>query len=98
VLLAPFLPFTSQKLHEFLGYDGQLFGDLHIVHCQETEKTHQALVYDGSWAIGRWEKSALTPGQALREPAPLIVKLEPEVVALERARLGQPREEKPITM
>ncbi len=30
ILLAPFLPFSAQKLHEYLGYDGQLFGDLRI--------------------------------------------------------------------
>jgi methionyl-tRNA synthetase len=35
VLLSPFLPFSSQKLHEYLGYDGQLFGELHIVEYQE---------------------------------------------------------------
>ncbi len=29
-LLAPFLPFSAQKVHEYLGYDGQVFGDLEI--------------------------------------------------------------------
>jgi methionyl-tRNA synthetase len=98
VLLSPFLPFTSQKLHEYLGYDGQLFGDLKIVTYQEATRPHKGLVYDGSKAIGRWAKSDLKPRQALREPAPLIVKLEPEIVEQERAYLGQPREEKPIVV
>ncbi len=97
ILLAPFLPFTSQKLHEFLGYEGQLFGDLNIVEYQEKTRAHKGLVYDGSKAIGKWEKSDLKPGQALREPAPLIVKLEPEIVEKERAYLGQPRDEHEIT-
>ena len=97
ILLAPFLPFTSQKLHEFLGYDGQLFGDLNIVEYQEKTRAHKGLVYDGSKAIGKWEKSDLKPGQTLREPAPLIVKLEPEIVEKERAYLGQPRDEHEIT-
>jgi methionyl-tRNA synthetase len=88
-LLAPFLPFTSQKVHEFLGYDGQLFGVQRIETYAEATRSHQALTYDGSAAIGRWAKSDLPPGQALREPAPLIVKLEPEIVEAERARLGQ---------
>ena len=29
-ILAPFLPFSAQQVHEYLGYDGQLFGDLKI--------------------------------------------------------------------
>jgi len=98
VLLAPFLPFTSQKLHEFLGYDGQLFGDQKIVEYQESTRAHKGLVYDGSKAIGTWAKSSLQPGQTLREPAPLIVKLDPEIVDKERAFLGQPRDEQPIVV
>jgi methionyl-tRNA synthetase len=98
VLLSPFLPFTSQKVHEFLGYDGQLFGDASIVEYQESTRSHKGLVYDGSKAIGKWEKSALKPGQALREPAPLIVKLEPEIVERERALLGAPRDEHEIVV
>ena len=27
VIFAPFLPFTSQRLHEFFGYETQLFGE-----------------------------------------------------------------------
>jgi len=98
VLLSPFLPFTSQKVHEFLGYDGQLFGDLHIVEYQEATRAHKGLVYDGTPAIGKWAKSSLKPGQILREPAPLIVKLEPEIVEQERALLGAPRDERAIVV
>lgn len=98
ILLAPFLPFSAQKVHEYLGYDGQLFGDLKIETYQESTRPHKALVYDGSKAIGGWAKSDLQPGTALREPAALFVKLDPEVVEQERAYLGQPREEHPITL
>jgi len=96
-LLAPFLPHSAQMLHEYLGYDGQLFGDLDIVTYQESTRAHKALVYDATKAIGTWEKSALPVGQALREPQPLYVKLEAEIVEQERAYLGAPREERPIT-
>ncbi len=95
-LLSPFLPFSAQAVHEYLGYDGQLFGQLNIVEYQESTRPHQALVYDGSSAIGKWSKSNLRPGQALREPGPLFTKLDPEIVELERAYLGQPRDEHPI--
>ena len=91
-LFAPFLPFTSQQVHEFLGYEGRLFGEQRIETFHEAERSPPALIYDTSGAIGRWEPSALPPGQALREPVPLFRKLEPDLVEAERARLGQPRE------
>ena len=104
VLLAPFLPFSAQRLHTYLGYDGQLFGDLLIREYAESERTHAALTYDGAAAIGRWQPSQLPVGQALREPAPLFKKLgatpaeEAALIEAERARLGQPYEEMPIAI
>ncbi len=92
-LLAPFLPFTSQQVHEFLGYDGTLFGEQRIETFQERERPHEALTYHvDERVVGRWEPSALPVGQALREPQPLFRKLEPTLIDEERARLGQPRE------
>src|SRR5690606_13135834 len=98
VLLAPFLPFSVQTLHEYLGYDGQLFGELKIVEYTEETRNHKALVYDGSGAIGTWAKSELKPGQPLREPSALFIKLDPEIVEQERSYLGAPREEHDITI
>ena len=80
-----------------LGYDGQLFGDLRIENYSEATRDHLALVYDGSAAIGEWQASALAPGQKLRAPSPLFVKLDPEIVDMERQYLGQPRVEGEIT-
>jgi len=98
ILFAPFVPFSSQQVHEYLGYEGQLFGELHIEEFEEDARAHKALVYDGSNAIGKWEATTLPPGQALQKPSPLFVKLEPEIVEAERQYLGQPREEMPITL
>jgi len=86
-ILAPILPHTAQRLHEYLGYDGQLFGTQHVVEYQEETRSHQALTYDHTGAIGTWAKSELPPGQALREPAPLFKKLDESVVEEEYARL-----------
>lgn len=97
-LLAPFLPFSAQAVHQYLGYDGQFFGDLAIRTYDEGERAHDALVYDGAAAVGRWQPSALQPGQKLREPAPLFVKLEPEIVDAERGRLGAERVENDIVV
>ncbi|NDJ75863.1 MAG: class I tRNA ligase family protein, partial [Chloroflexi bacterium] len=91
-ILAPYLPFTSQRVHEFLGYEGTLFGEQHIETVQESERAHDVLTYDGTGAAGRWEPGNLPVGQTLRKPEALFRKLEPELVEEERARLGQPRE------
>jgi methionyl-tRNA synthetase len=96
ILLAPFLPFSSQQLHEYLGYDGQLFGDLNIETFSESTRDHQALVYDPAKATGTWAKSDLKPGHALREPKALFVKLDPEIIDQERAYLGASRDEHEI--
>jgi methionyl-tRNA synthetase len=92
-LFAPFLPFSSQQVHEFLGYDGALFGELSIQSYRESERSHDALTYDGAKAVGRWEPRQLPVGQKLRPSVPLFRKLDDELIDQERARLGQPREQ-----
>ncbi|HEX9114907.1 MAG TPA: methionine--tRNA ligase [Anaerolineae bacterium] len=87
-LLAPYLPFTSQRLHGYLGYDGELFGRQYDEVVQESQRRHLALRYDGSPAAGCWAPSDLAAGQALRPPAPLFVKLEPEVAEREMERMS----------
>jgi methionyl-tRNA synthetase len=86
-ILAPILPHTAQKLHEYLGYDGQLFGTQHVETYQEETRDHEALTYDHSGAIGTWAPSALTAGQVLRKPAPLFIKMDEGVIEEEYARL-----------
>jgi methionyl-tRNA synthetase len=97
ILLAPFLPFTAEQLHHYLGYDGQLFGDQAISTYQEATQSHAALTYDAGKAVGKWAPSQLRAGQQLREPAPLFKKLgkdngeEQAIIESERARLGKPQ-------
>jgi len=88
-LFAPFLPFTSQTVHELLGYDGWLAGPLEFrAFTEEDGATHEVLTGDyGTW-VGAWAPSELQPGQALQEPRPLFRKLPPETVEEELARLG----------
>ena len=81
------MPHSAQRLYEYLGYHGQLFGTQHVVEYQEEARSHQALTYDHSGATGTWATSALPPGQALRQPAPLFRKLDGSVIEEEYARL-----------
>jgi len=90
ILFAPFLPFSSEKLHGYFGYDGALFGTQKIVNRAEANSAHTALTYDPTGTTGTWEASQLQPGQSLRQPGPLFKKLEEKVVEEERARLGVP--------
>src|SRR4051794_27963600 len=88
-LLAPFLPFTSQKVHELLGHDGWIAGPLEFrTETDEDGSTHEILTGGYEHWVGSWEPSELRPGQRLREPEPLFRKLPPETAADELARLG----------
>ncbi len=63
----PFLPFSSEKLHSFLGFDGS--------------------VKDAGWGI-----QPLSPGQRLRQPQALFIKLDESIIARETSQLGPPTE------
>jgi methionyl-tRNA synthetase len=67
----PFLPFSSEKLHAFLGFDGN--------------------VEEQGWKI-----QFLPPGQKVRQPQPLFVKLDEDIVAEETSRLGSLKENQEI--
>ena len=66
-----FLPFSSEKLHYFLGFDGN--------------------VVEQGWTI-----QDLPPGQKIRQPQPLFVKLDEDIVAEETSRIGSLKESKGI--
>lgn len=88
ILFYPFLPFSSQKVHEFLGFEGSLMGQSRVETFQEEEKSHQALVYDPPTADISWAPSSLPVGQKLNEPEPLFKKLDESIVEEELTRLG----------
>ena len=78
VLFTPFLPFTSQRVHELLGYDDVLAGPLEFRDVTEPGGgTHTVLTGDyAGWRKG-WGPTDLPAGQKLREPSPLFKKLDP---------------------
>ncbi len=87
-LLAPFLPFSCERLHHYLGYDRPLFGKQVIENRQDRLGNHNVLRYLPNEATGQWKPSALKPGQPLNQPEPLFRKLEDKIAEQERARLG----------
>jgi len=89
VLFAPFLPFTCERLHTYLGYTQPLFGNGYIEEESDSLGTHAVLRYQPGSASGKWEPSQLPPGQHLQPPAPLFKKLDESIAEEERTRLGK---------
>jgi methionyl-tRNA synthetase len=89
ILFAPFLPHSSQALHELLGHDGWIAGPLEFRDVVDADGAlHTVLTGEYASWVGRWEPSQLAPGQPLREPKPLFAKLDPAaVVASELDRM-----------
>src|SRR5918994_1080977 len=94
LLFTPFLPFSSQALHELLGYEDVIAGPLRFEEVEEEgEAPHVVLTGDYDTWSGSWEPTELPAGQPLREPRPLYVKLDPErVVADELERMQRAAE------
>jgi methionyl-tRNA synthetase len=86
-IFTPFLPHTSQQVHEMLGYEGFIAGPLEFREVDEEGQSHQVLTGDYASWIGGWEPSDLPPGQALQEPRQLFRKLDDSVVAEELERM-----------
>ena len=88
ILFAPFLPFTSQRLHQLLGEEGSLFGEQRVESYEESERSHNALTYDDAAAVGQWRRQPIASGQLLPAPEPLFTKLDDSVADEELTRLG----------
>jgi methionyl-tRNA synthetase len=88
VLLTPFLPFSSQRLHELLGHDGVLAPQPEIADLSEADgRVHHVLRGDYEQS-DRWRPGELPAGRPLPPPAPLFKKLDEKVVDEELARLA----------
>jgi len=90
-LFSPYLPFSSERLHQALGYDTSLFGESRIETIEGGERPHDVLAYDSAQASGEWTPGRLAPGLALAEPKPLYTKLDPDTADAERERMSAGR-------
>jgi methionyl-tRNA synthetase len=89
VLLAPFLPFSSEALHATFGYQEALFGETYTEAVTDGLGAHNVLRYRPAPRGGSWQPSELAPGTALGLPSPLFKKLDEKVADEERSRLGK---------
>lgn len=81
ILWAPILPFSSEKVRSYLGYDDQLFGRQYTERVEDARGSHLVLRYDHTAARGRWQAEILPPGQTMRQPEALFVKLDDDMMA-----------------
>ena len=88
IIFSPFLPFSSEKLHNYMGYDGTIFGNQYTRNVVGEEFSYDVLEYVSENDIGKWEQSVLSQGHSLRNPSPLFKKLDKEIVTQEMNRLG----------
>ncbi len=87
-LLTPFLPRSSQAVHEMLGGAGDWSGMPRIEQVDEEGGPSYPVItgtYDSTF---RWESRPVTAGTRLAVPTPLFTKLDQSVVDEEIARLG----------
>jgi methionyl-tRNA synthetase len=89
-IFTPFLPHTSQVVHELLGYEGYIAGPLVFREVEEEDgRKHEILTGDYRSWVGSWAPSELQAGQALQEPRQLFKKLDDSVVDEELARMRE---------
>ena len=74
-MLTPFLPFSSQRLHEMLGYTDVIAPQPEVREFSEDGVVHRVLT--GEYSIeNRWRKSELKPGHPLPQPQALFKRLD----------------------
>ncbi|NWJ97650.1 MAG: methionine--tRNA ligase [Chloroflexi bacterium] len=80
VLTYPFLPYSAEKLHSYLGFEGG----------NEQSGTYSGKAVEGVIAIpatARWQIEEIPAGQVLRSPEALFIKLDDKVAEEELQRL-----------
>jgi methionyl-tRNA synthetase len=89
-LLAPFLPFSAQKVHEALGGSGVVSPMPEIVEVEDLDGGPGYPVLMGDYSSqGHWESVPIVPGTPIPAPTPIFTKLDAEaVVSDELARLA----------
>ena len=91
-LLAPFLPFSAQLVHEAFGGTGVVSPMPEIREVDDLDGGPAYPVLTGDYTAGsRWVSVPVVAGTVVGAPSPIFTKLDPSVVDDELARLGAAR-------
>jgi len=88
-LLTPFLPRSSQEVHQMLGGSGDWSGMPRIEEVSEEGGAPYPVITGDYQGAARWRSEAIRPGTPLQTPTPLFAKLDPALADEELARLEQ---------
>jgi methionyl-tRNA synthetase len=93
-IMSPFLPHSSQRVHELLGGEGVFAPMPYIEEVADLDEGEGATdgpypILTGDYSdVPKWESVPLVPGTALEKPVPVFTKLEPSIVDEEIERLN----------
>ncbi|WP_218125494.1 methionine--tRNA ligase [Glycomyces harbinensis] len=92
-IMSPFLPHSSQRVHELLGGEGVFAPMPHIEEVTDLDEGGATFgtypILTGDYAdVPKWESVPLAPGTPLAKPVPVFTKLEPSIVDEEIERLN----------
>jgi methionyl-tRNA synthetase len=89
-MLSPFMPHSSQQVHELLGGAGVLAPQPELRDVDDLDGGAAYPVLTGDYATGaHWGRTALAVGTPVATPTPLFAKLDASVVEEELARMAQ---------
>ena len=94
LMFAPFLPHTSQALHDCLANPQPIFGYGYTKSVEDDLGKHLVLEYcddNAMTSVGQdlWSPVLLPTNKAFKQPVPLFKKLDHGIVEDERSRLGK---------
>jgi methionyl-tRNA synthetase len=87
-LLTPFLPRSSQAVHQMLGGTGEWSGTPRIETVDEEGAPSYPVITGDYDSTFRWESRPVAVGAQLAAPVPLFAKLDPSVIDEELGRLS----------
>ena len=89
LMMAPFLPFSCQRLHEMFGYQDSLAGERRLEEVAQGNRSWKVISGDYRAAHNRWQPTRLPKAHPLPAPQPLFKKLDPSVAEQELETLSQ---------
>jgi methionyl-tRNA synthetase len=88
-LLSPFMPHSSQQVHELLGRDGVLAPEPELREVDDLDGGPSYPILTGDYRLdARWESVEIKTGTPVGTPTPLFAKLDPSVIEEELDRMG----------